>query len=658
MLWFNVADCYQYGARTKYLSTMDETDFAAVTQLTSDAWTADTRNTTLPFRDHTAERISVKNREGGTCTPLPNFSKAIRKVIQELTAIIQPLMATLLASDQSSVVNSSVFAASGVSALVKYIEGSDDLFKVSIRTADCREPIHVSAGPLSVPIYGISDTFSLKKISAAIHSTANQCLSSNFKPTLKIMQNVMVYAGMLPTEPMFSLSWFPPQRTFSPAPPNVTCPERVNLIKGCGNITMEVFDRKYVTWESGPAYDSLRLGQEGNLHFSDFIYMSDPLNVSSIAVIGEGVKTVGQTFIFSADPHNNVVIFRVTNMLGLTGECKTKVTTFTAQAEWQPENMKVGGEIAVPDFANGSNGSTYNISNDGSDANAPRTDVDGAANLVNPRTIEEFQVVYYVGGTYSVRGPTSPPHNFTKARLFENYGGNNADDLTNAQGITFKTVITPQVSRLAYVDGETGDLILSPQEEHLKLSNGTQYTIVLKGRDLAGAEAVVKRWKFTIKRRPEFTVESYTWKTDSSAAVKERAKTPFALGASFKFGPVTIEVETNEICDTCTFTIKGNATAESIFINPKTGEVQGVVTKAAIYRLELIAQAENNGIISTAPVESIFLKFQPKDTDVARQSQILTSRPFFVKMAQNLDLRCVLVPAPWVLGPKHVSNPE
>ena len=32
--------------------------------------------------------------------------------------------------------------------------------------------------------------------------------------------------------------------------------------------------------------------------------------------------------------------------------------------------------------------------------------------------------------------------------------------------------------------------------------------------------------------------------------------------------------------------------------------------------------------------------------------------PLFVKMAQNLDLRCVLVPAPWVLGPKHFWNPE
>ena len=43
----------------------------------------------------------------------------------------------------------------------------------------------------------------------------------------------------------------------------------------------------------------------------------------------------------------------------------------------------------------------------------------------------------------------------------------------------------------------------------------------------------------------------------------------------------------------------------------------------------------------------------------ARQSQILIRiAPLFFKMAQNLDLRCVLVPAPWVLGPKHVSNPE
>ena len=41
----------------------------------------------------------------------------------------------------------------------------------------------------------------------------------------------------------------------------------------------------------------------------------------------------------------------------------------------------------------------------------------------------------------------------------------------------------------------------------------------------------------------------------------------------------------------------------------------------------------------------------------ASQSQMTTSLPFFFKLVckQNLDLRCVLVPAPWL---KHVSNPE
>ena len=46
------------------------------------------------------------------------------------------------------------------------------------------------------------------------------------------------------------------------------------------------------------------------------------------------------------------------------------------------------------------------------------------------------------------------------------------------------------------------------------------------------------------------------------------------------------------------------------------------------------------------------------DTRTACQSHILTPLPPFFKMAQNMDLRCVLVTKPWVLGPKHVSNPE
>ena len=44
----------------------------------------------------------------------------------------------------------------------------------------------------------------------------------------------------------------------------------------------------------------------------------------------------------------------------------------------------------------------------------------------------------------------------------------------------------------------------------------------------------------------------------------------------------------------------------------------------------------------------------------ASQSQIVAAVPLFFKMTckPNLDLRCVLAPALWVLGPKRVSNPD
>ena len=41
-----------------------------------------------------------------------------------------------------------------------------------------------------------------------------------------------------------------------------------------------------------------------------------------------------------------------------------------------------------------------------------------------------------------------------------------------------------------------------------------------------------------------------------------------------------------------------------------------------------------------------------------RLTLILTHVSFLVKVAQQLDLRCVLAPTPWVVGPNHVSNPE
>ena len=48
----------------------------------------------------------------------------------------------------------------------------------------------------------------------------------------------------------------------------------------------------------------------------------------------------------------------------------------------------------------------------------------------------------------------------------------------------------------------------------------------------------------------------------------------------------------------------------------------------------------------------------PAHSDAGQSISNSNIAPLFVKMAQHLDLRCVLVPPPWVLGPKHVSNPE
>ena len=48
----------------------------------------------------------------------------------------------------------------------------------------------------------------------------------------------------------------------------------------------------------------------------------------------------------------------------------------------------------------------------------------------------------------------------------------------------------------------------------------------------------------------------------------------------------------------------------------------------------------------------------PVVTMHVRLTLILTYVSFLVKLGQQLDLRCVLAPTPWLLGPKHVSNPE
>ena len=68
-----------------------------------------------------------------------------------------------------------------------------------------------------------------------------------------------------------------------------------------------------------------------------------------------------------------------------------------------------------------------------------------------------------------------------------------------------------------------------------------------------------------------------------------------------------------------------------------------------------------DGIKFDLRIYATLISIDPVQVYICREGPSISNSkiaPLFVKMAQNLDLRCVLVSAPWVLGPKHVSNPE
>ena len=99
------------------------------------------------------------------------------------------------------------------------------------------------------------------------------------------------------------------------------------------------------------------------------------------------------------------------------------------------------------------------------------------------------------------------------------------------------------------------------------------------------------------------------------------------------------------------------------------GRSVGVTTITARFKTGNRELGVSTGIrVSDVPVEVVrlhavvvrSLAVVARDQPHAAGPSISNSKiaPLFVKMAQNLDLRCVSVPAPWVLAPKHVSNPE
>lgn len=375
------------------------------------------------------------------------------------------------------------------------------------------------------------------------------------------------------------------------------------------------------------------LAKQGNASFAT-VTAADALNVSSIAVTVQStgvVLSTGAPVQVPSDFRGNIT-FTATNFHGLKASCTSLVTTFTTATQWNPSEMSVGSELAQ-------------------------------------------RATYYAGRTYAISGPlsnTAGRQTWPKDKLFESFTGN-AEDIsfkvdvtppaTNLIYVSYFSVFpfllahpapapTPMFATCALgcgvhtndlpfhtctattssqwpsddlrrvttpleiqVDPETGAFIVSPHTRHV---SNTTHKAVLRGIDSRGADAVIKAWNFRVAEQPTFQVMSYERhaSNDPSAVMNLRAraaKGPFAVGEAFQFAPINLTGVAHANVNNCTFTITGNATADSFFINPATGEVNGVVRTAHNYLFTLEA-VDVHG--SRAPFETVLLRFRPRDTAV------------------------------------------
>ena len=313
---------------------------------------------------------------------------------------------------------------------------------------------------------------------------------------------------------------------------------------------------------------------------------SDNVRVTHIAISREGARSGVYTVytgpsasnesVFASDYRGSITI-QATNMAGLSATCSTKISTFTTSLEWPAvaATMDLKGEtVAASDAA----GAVYS-----------NTDA-----------------CYHIGTSYTVEGPEG--YGFGKEKLFVNPSGKASD-------ISYRVELLPRVRQLVFVDQESGDIVISPLQEH----TNTTFTAVLYGKDVGSAEAEVKRWQFAVRARPTFRVAAYTrvappLPTQGAAVapvinVTARSKTPFVVGEAFRFAPVTLTSVDHAEIAACTFTIRGDT--EGIFVNPKTGEVQGlaVAEGQASFILEAIDAHGARDVVETAT-----LTFQHRDT--------------------------------------------
>ena len=105
----------------------------------------------------------------------------------------------------------------------------------------------------------------------------------------------------------------------------------------------------------------------------------------------------------------------------------------------------------------------------------------------------------------------------------------------------------------------------------------------------------------------------------------------------------------------------GTTRDQTVFLRGDLGMARDQTAMILMYRTPQLSSAGQPFMLDLQQRHSIARVVRSQKPDVWAKGQSISNSyitPLFFKMAQNLDLRCVLVPAPWVLGPKHVSNPE
>ena len=570
------------------------------------------------------EQVSIKD---GACTYLPGATSLSADLLDHAVSIIVPML-----KDTGNLIDFDKFAGhdvregGGIAVLVEFDAGSSDVFTLKFRHArskgrgKCTENIQLlgTVGGDDQTQIGIDFVFksrqlSLKAITArnmSTHSTLKcQATSMGLSVDIEPAQRAIVATGKLPDEPLFSLSWLDPGTSeatganSSSVPLVITCPKSASLTspfilraptatvlqKGTGSHVLCIRFPSVRTAAGVGAHHAVAGTDSSSSHQGALaVCATDQHNVSSIALSIAGARIPGDNngqHVLHSDFDGNVA-FTATNLFGQKASCITRITTFKKSNLWEQASMNVIGV------------------NTGDTHNDRGTDTAGSG------------VLYYANSNYKIPGPEQQ-FGSPKSTLFQNYFGNATD-------IAYHIRVKPRQNGLVYIDQHSGDVLVSPTADHLGLNySSKQYTAELRARDKDGADATVQKWSFTVKKRPQFQVLQYSRSAKSSRSssgteivrnVSQRVREPFAAGSAFRIPATNLTEVEHADASTCTFTLSGNASTAGLFINPATGEVQGLIEEEGFYQMTLIARAKHG---AEAILEDVVFDVRRQDTDVS-----------------------------------------